>query len=76
MVTDGSYTCGEHSITYTEAGFLCCIPENNATCVTYTQKNFIIFLKFIYLRERERERMSRGGAERKGNTESEAGSRL
>ena len=33
---------------------------------------------FIFEREREREResVSRGGAEREGNTESEAGSRL
>ena len=33
---------------------------------------------FIYLRERKRERQSasRGGAEREGDTESEAGSRL
>ena len=33
---------------------------------------------FIYLRERERERqiVSRGGAESEGDTESEAGSRL
>ena len=31
---------------------------------------------FIFERERERERVSRGGAEREGDTESEAGSRL
>ena len=33
-----------------------------------------IFLLFIF--ERERERVSRGGAERGGDTETEAGSRL
>ena len=38
MVTDGSYACGEHSITYGEAESLCCRPETNATvCVNYTQ---------------------------------------
>ena len=31
---------------------------------------------FIFDRERERQSMSGGGAERKGDTESEAGSRL
>ena len=31
---------------------------------------------FIFERERERECVSRGGAEREGDTESEAGSRL
>ena len=35
-------------------------------------------VKYLFLRERERERQStsRGGAEREGDTESQAGSRL
>ena len=39
---------------------------------------FKFFLTFIYFWEREREKQSasRGGAEREGDTESEAGSRL
>ena len=37
---------------------------------------FKIFLMFIYLWDRERQSMSRGGAEREGHTESKAGSRL
>ena len=35
-----------------------------------------IFLMFIFQREKERESMNRGGAEREGDTESETGSRL
>ena len=31
---------------------------------------------YLFLRERERERANEGGAEREGDTESEAGSRL
>ena len=39
MVTGGSYTCGEHSITYREIESLCCTSEMNVTlCVNYTQK--------------------------------------
>ena len=34
------------------------------------------FLTFIYFWDRERQSMNRGGAEREGDTESEAGSRL
>ena len=34
------------------------------------------FLMFIYFWDRERQSMSRGGAEREGDTESEAGSRI
>ena len=38
---------------------------------------FIVFLSlFIFERERERQSMSRGGADREGDTESKAGSRL
>ena len=37
---------------------------------------FLIFLMFIFERERERQNTSKGGAERGGDTESEAGSRL
>ena len=31
MVTDGSYTCSEHSITYRVVQSLCCTPETNVT---------------------------------------------
>ena len=37
---------------------------------------FIIFFECLFLREEERQSMSRGGAEREGDTESKAGSRL
>ena len=38
---------------------------------------FLIFLNvYSFLRDRERQSVSRGGAERGGDTESEAGSRL
>ena len=37
---------------------------------------FIFFNVFIYFLDRERQSMSRGGAEREGDTDSEAGSRL
>ena len=38
MVTDGSYTCGEHSVTYREVESLCFIPKINVTLyVKYTQ---------------------------------------
>ena len=36
---------------------------------------FKYFLKCLFLRERQRQSTSRGGAERKGDTESETGSR-
>ena len=36
----------------------------------------IFFLMFIYFGDRERQSMNGGGAEREGDTESEAGSRL
>ena len=42
-------------------------------------KKFVLilfFLMFIYFWDRERQSMSGGGAEREGDTESEAGSRL
>ena len=39
-----------------------------------TEKNF--FLMFIFEREKERESMSEGGAERDKGTESKAGSRF
>ena len=35
-----------------------------------------IFLIFIFERDRERQSVNRGGAEREGDTEPEAGSRL
>lgn len=31
MTTDGSYTCGLHSITYREGESLCCTFETNVT---------------------------------------------
>ena len=31
VVTDGNYTCGEHSLTYGFVKSLCCTPETNAT---------------------------------------------
>ena len=38
---------------------------------------FLIFLNvYLFLRERQRQSASRGGVEREGDTESEAGSRL
>ena len=37
---------------------------------------FLIFLMFIYFWDRERQSMNGGRAEREGDTESEAGSRL
>ena len=37
---------------------------------------FVVLSLFILERERETERVSRGEAEREGDTESEAGSRL
>lgn len=37
MVTDGNYTCGEHSVRVVKS--LCQTPETNATfCANYTQK--------------------------------------
>ena len=52
--------------------------SENDHSIIYKKKNSLMF---IYLRERERERergqsMSRGGTEKEGDTESEAGSRL
>jgi len=39
MVTEVSYTCGEHRMTYREVESLCCIPESKVTSyVNYTQK--------------------------------------
>ena len=41
---------------------------------------FLLFLNlfnvYLYLRDRQRQSVSRGGAEKEGDTESEAGSRL
>ena len=39
-------------------------------------KGMIFFNIYLFLRDRERQSMRGGGAEREGNTESEAGSRL
>ena len=36
----------------------------------------ILFIIIFFLKERERQSMSRGGAEREGDTELETGSRL
>ena len=47
---------------------------------TFTEidENVILFFLnvYLFLRDRERQSMSRGGAEREGDTESKAGSRL
>ena len=43
---------------------------------TQVPHNFFFFLMFIYFWRRERQSVSRGGSEREGDTESEAGSRL
>ena len=44
MVTDDSYTCGDHSITYGVVESLCLTPETNVTlCVNYIQsKNKVL----------------------------------
>ena len=42
--------------------------------LTFKKKFYFYFIYF--LRDREGQNMSRGGAEREGDTESEAGSRL
>ena len=41
-----------------------------------TLKKKIFFNVYLFLRQRERQSMNRGGAEREGDTESETGSRL
>ena len=41
----------------------------------YWRDSFFFFSTFIYFRDRERQSLNRGGAERKGDTESETGSR-
>ena len=41
-----------------------------------TNPLFFFFLTFIYFGDRERQSVNGGGAEREGDTESEAGSRL
>lgn len=39
MVTDGSDTCGEHSIAYRDGDSPWCTPETNVrVCVNYTLK--------------------------------------
>ena len=50
-------------------------PEFNFSVFSSFLLKFLMFI-FEGGRERERQRMSRGGAEREGDTESEAGSRL
>ena len=39
-------------------------------------KSFFFFNVYLFLSERQRQNTNRGGAERKGETESKAGSRL
>ena len=39
-------------------------------------EHIIFFYIYLFLRDRERQSMSRGGAEREGDIEFEAGSRL
>lgn len=52
MVTDVSYTCGEHSIIYRDVGSLYCdITESNVTlCVTYKIFNLKIY-EFMYFKQ-------------------------
>ena len=45
-------------------------------CATQAPLFLIFFNIYLFLRDRERQSMSRGGAEREGDTESETGSRL
>lgn len=41
MVTDGSHTAGEHSVTYRAVDSVGCTPETNVTMgVNYTPINF------------------------------------
>ena len=47
--------------------------RNIIQCVSHL---LLCFNVYLLLRDRERQSMSRGGAERGGDTESEAGSRL
>ena len=46
MVTEGSFTCGEHNIKYRLAESVSCTPETNVTlCVNYTsieKKNSLV----------------------------------
>ena len=57
-----------------ELYFVFGVPE--CTIVSLWLYFLKIFLMFIYFGDRERQSMSGGGAERAGDTESEAGSRL
>ena len=59
MVTDGSYTGGEHSVIYKLVESICCTPETNVTlCVNYTQFFNLNFIKmgkgfeYIFLHRR------------------------
>ena len=48
LVTDGSYACGEHSITFRDVESLCCIPETKVMLrVNYTQ----FFKKLIRIKK-------------------------
>ena len=42
----------------------------------YSPNQFLFFNVYLLLRDKERQSVSRGGAEREGDIESEAGSRL
>lgn len=45
MVTDDSYTSGEHSIMHKEFETLHCIAEISLTCVNYTKN---LLKKYVY----------------------------
>ena len=67
---------GEYAVfTFLKKEFL--LQKNVKTHNKVSYIHFIfIFLTFIYFWDRERQSLNKGGAEREGDTESEAGSRL
>ena len=55
---------------------ICCIIPDAIVFISEIFTSTFFFNVFIHFSDRERQSMSRGGAEREGDTESEAGSRL
>ena len=64
--------------TLASKGVGACSPVSPSAPQTHfgTGKLFVLNIYFIFEIEKERQSVSRGGAEREGDTESEAGSRL